>query len=166
MSLAGMKVRGKHDAPNSTSAYALYTFERRRQGGFPHGLGPGGRVSAIAKGWKALSEELKAVCVKQSEEDWAKRHKHMQEYCNFTLGQPVMDLKLMAPFEADANLNQGTYAAIHTWFNTNLVGFAQLPRFFQKTRFPRRIPSRHSIVRPLCTCQLSSSSLGNLTDRL
>lgn len=47
MSLAAMKVRRKHDAPNSRSAYVLYAFERHRQGGFPHGWGPQGRVSAI-----------------------------------------------------------------------------------------------------------------------
>ena len=107
-----------------------------RQGGFPHGWGPRGRVSAIAKGWKALSEESKAVCVKQSEEDWAKRRKHMQECCNFTLGQPVMDLKLMAPFEADANLGQGAYMQLYTlgstqilWISLNCQGFSRRPGF-------------------------------------
>ena len=39
--------------------------------------------------WKALSEESEAVYLKQSQEDWAKRHRHTQEYCNFTLIRPM-----------------------------------------------------------------------------
>lgn len=38
MSWAATKVRGKHDAPKSRSAHALYPFGRHRQGGSPHGL--------------------------------------------------------------------------------------------------------------------------------
>ncbi len=91
---AAMKVGGKHDGPKARSAYALCLSERHRQGGFPDGWGPRGRVRAIAKDWKALSEEAKAIYVKQSEEEWNKRHKHMQEYCSFTVDEPVLDLNI------------------------------------------------------------------------
>lgn len=57
----------------------------------------------------------------------------MQEYCNFTLDQPVVDLKLVAPIsrelfvvEANSNLGQGACAAIYTLAAQDLRIFARL----------------------------------------
>ena len=138
---AAMKVGAKHDAPKARSAYALYLSERHRQGGFPDGCNPRDRVRAIAKDWKALSAEAKAIYAKQSEEEWNKRHKYMQEYCSFTMDEPVMDLKFMAPtsqigeffvvVEANASLGQDAYA------NTYLVqhkayGFRSIAKVYSE----------------------------------
>jgi len=56
----------------------------------------------------------------------------MQEYCDFALDQPVVDLKLVAPIsrelfvvEANSNLGQGACAAIHAC-STRLADFRSL----------------------------------------